>query len=161
MFIIVLSKKKKKCLLLSVFKIINLLPTNSLTASHITSSTTNSSQDSQYWGAEMVGETAKRGHFLAALLVMLMIFLFHPNNCGTAMSLESNATSIFDGPMDEPEFMFESEISRMLIDYKHVTDASSSGGGALCSRRPYKTCLPQSNGKRVGETCNDYKRRGC
>lgn len=109
----------------------------------------------------MVGETAKRGHFLAALLVMLMIFLFHPNNCGTAMSLESNATSIFDGPMDEPEFMFESEISRMLIDYKHVTDASSGRGGALCSRRPYKTCLPQSNGKPVGETCDAYKRRGC
>jgi hypothetical protein len=69
-------------------------------------------------GAEMVGETAKRqkgAPFLALLLMMLMIFL-HYTPCGATTSIfEPSSTSPYLARMDEPDWMFDSEISRMLI----------------------------------------------
>lgn len=109
----------------------------------------------------MVENKAKRGPLLALSVVMLIIVL-NLDHCEAATSLMGNATSSFDDPVEESEFIFDSEISRMLIDYKHITDASRDRNAALCSRvKPYKTCFPQRNGKPVGETCDPYKRRGC
>jgi len=138
------------------------------------SSTANYSQD-QHWAAaaaEMVENKAKRGPLLTLSVVMLIIVL-NLDHCEAATSLKGNATStfddpveesefIFDDPVEESEFIFDSEISRMLIDYKHITDSSRDRNAALCSRvKPYKTCFPQRNGQPVGETCDPYKRRGC
>lgn len=109
----------------------------------------------------MVENKAKRGPLLALSVVMLIIVL-NLDHCEAATSLMGNATSSFDDPVEESEFIFDSDISRMLIDYKRITDASRDRNAALCSRvKPYKTCFPQRNGKPVGETCDPYKRRGC
>ena len=111
----------------------------------------------------MEEKTARRVPFLPVLIFMSTILL-HQSYCGVAISLNSNATSSLGGPvvdMDESEFKFDSEISRMLIDYKHITDSSRERGRTVCSRQSYKACLPQNNGKRGGETCDPYKRVGC
>ena len=108
-------------------------------------------------------KTAKRVPFLLVLIFMSTILL-HQSYCGVAISLNSNATSSLGGPVvdvDESEFKFDSEISRMLLDFKHITDSSRERSRALCARRPYKACLPQSNGNGGGETCDPYKRVGC
>ncbi|KAL0014786.1 hypothetical protein SO802_001855 [Lithocarpus litseifolius] len=114
--------------------------------------------------AEMVETTAKRGLFVAVLF--MFVILLHLNYCGAAASLNINTTitsSSVDGPVDDSEFMFDSQISRMLVNYEFVygTDSAGNKNKAFCSRNPYKNCLPQSNGQRVPETCDKYKRRGC
>lgn len=114
--------------------------------------------------AEMVEKTAKRCPFVAVLF--MFVILLHLSYCGAAASLNINTTtssSSLDGPVDDSEFMFDSQISRMLVNYEfvHGTDSAGSRNKAFCSRKPYKNCLPQSNGQRVPETCNKYKRRGC
>ena len=114
--------------------------------------------------AEMVEKTAKRGPFVAVLF--MFVILLHLNYCGAAASLNINTTtssSSLDGPVDDSEFMFDSQISRMLVNYEfvHGTDGSRSRNKVFCSRKPYKNCLPQGNGQRVPETCDKYKRKGC
>jgi hypothetical protein len=125
----------------------------------------NSSQDSLNRGAEMVGETVnrKRGP-CPALLVMLLIFL-HTGHCGATTSItKNNASSRYDGRMDELEFMFDSEITRMLANKNTVTDGTNNRNKQAvgCSRgRPYESCLPEGNKPRRPESCNSRYKRNC
>jgi hypothetical protein len=109
----------------------------------------------------MAGETAKMGPFLAFLL-MLMILL-RTTRCGATTSImKDNATFPYLGGMDEPELKFDSEISRMLIDYNnYVTTGTNNANKPVvdCSRSPrYDSCLPQKNSVPKGEKCDPYKR---
>jgi hypothetical protein len=109
----------------------------------------------------MAGETVKRGPLLA-LLVMLMILL-HTSDCGaTSSTMKDNASSPYHGLMDEPGLMFDSEIIRMLIDFKHLTDKTPDATKPVvsdCNRPPkYASCLPQENKKPPPDPCDTYKR---
>ncbi|KAK9988835.1 hypothetical protein SO802_029074 [Lithocarpus litseifolius] len=96
----------------------------------------------------------------------MFVILLHLNYCGAAAVLNINTTissSSLNGPVDDSEFMFDSQITRMLVNYESVHGADTAGNKnqAFCSKKPYKNCLPQGNSERVPETCNLYKRRGC
>jgi hypothetical protein len=114
----------------------------------------------------MVGETAKRKRgapFLALLLMMLMIFL-HNTPCGATSStsiFNANATSPYLARMDEPDWMFDSEISRMLVDRGHVTPPTGNRNkpAVYCpSGQRYDGCLPKPNSVPKGENCDTFKR---
>jgi hypothetical protein len=117
----------------------------------------------------MVGETAKRkrGPFLG-LPVMLMILLRNTRFGATTSIFKDNATSPYHGRMDEPEYcMFDSEISRMLLDKGHVTGgiANRKRQAVDCSRgRQYSgICLPKRNEATRPENCGRGSRynRNC
>jgi hypothetical protein len=109
----------------------------------------------------MVGETAKRGPFLA-LLVMLMILL-HITLCGAATSImKDNDTYPYHARMDEPEFLFDSEIGRMLINKNDPIYATNSAGrqAVPCPQgERYGKCLPLGNGLNPArQKCDKYQR---
>jgi hypothetical protein len=110
----------------------------------------------------MVGETAKRkrGPF-PALLVMLMIVL-RTTRCGATTSIViDHATSPYLGHMDEPDWMFDSEISRMLEDKRSFTEATK-GKGPVLKCAYYKDCLPPRRPAKPGENCDAYtSNRSC
>jgi hypothetical protein len=86
-----------------------------------------SSSQSSHRGAEMAGETAKMDPFLALLLMVMN--LLRTTHCGATTSImKDNATFPYLGGMDEPELKFDSEISRMLIDYNNYV--------LVCACRP-------------------------
>ncbi|OMO50588.1 hypothetical protein COLO4_38000 [Corchorus olitorius] len=63
----------------------------------------------------------------------------------------------------ELEWLMESEIGRMLAGHKYVTeDTEESEKPAVdCGRgKPYKSCTPPGNNRKVPEPCSTYK-RGC
>jgi hypothetical protein len=116
----------------------------------------------------MVGETAKRKRgapFLALLLMMLMIFL-HNTPCGATSStsiFNAKATSPYLARMDELEWMFDSEISRMLgVDKGHLTPKTGDAihPVIICDRGPdYRPCLPGKNPQAEQKRC-PYNRSG-
>ncbi|KAG7982368.1 hypothetical protein I3843_04G049100 [Carya illinoinensis] len=119
----------------------------------------------------MVGETSKKlAHFLlvtTVLMMMMMIFSLHTTRWGAAASsiqLDNGTLTSLDyqSRMEEPELLFDSEISRMLASYpKHVTDATKNAGGRaapLCKSNP-RYCLPKP-GKKPG-ICRDIYDRTC
>jgi hypothetical protein len=119
----------------------------------------------------MVGETAKKKRgapFLALLLMMLMNFL-HNTPCGATTSIfEPSTTSPYLARMDEPDWMFDSEISRMLVDRAHVTPPTNNPNEAAirCGRfkngSDYKRCLQAiRNHTPVIENCDPFNRIGC
>ncbi|XP_041007889.1 uncharacterized protein LOC121252346 [Juglans microcarpa x Juglans regia] len=77
----------------------------------------------------MVGETAKKlDHFLLVTVLLLMLFSPHTTRWGaiaSSIQLDNGTRAAFDyqGRMEEPELLFDSEISRMLVDYQTVTGA--------------------------------------
>ncbi|KAF5457618.1 hypothetical protein F2P56_021707 [Juglans regia] len=102
----------------------------------------------------MVGETAnKLSYFLLVTVLMMMIFLPHTTRWGvTASSIQlDNGTRTaldYQGRMEEPELLFDSEISRMLIQ-KYVTPGTANPRKPPVSncggRTPnYRTCLPKA-----------------
>ena len=110
----------------------------------------------------MAGEAAKRGPFVA--LVAMLVILLHITLCGAATStLEDNATSPYHGRMDEPAWMFDSEISRMLIHFNNqVTPGTKKQNKPAVPCGPgqrYGDCYPQKNGMHKGEICDPYKRK--
>jgi hypothetical protein len=108
----------------------------------------------------MVGETAKRkrGPFLA-LLMMLMIVL-RTTRCGATTSIVMDyATSPYLARMDEPDWMFDSEISRMLQDKGHLGIDAVKNKGAVLGCAYYKNCLPDPRAAKQGENCTPYSRR--
>ena len=116
----------------------------------------------------MVGETAKRKRApcLALLLVMLMVLL-RTSDCGATSSImKGYAISPYHTRIDEPaDWMFDSEIARMLIDYnKYVARGSDNRKTAAvpCGQgTQYKKCLPDANqASQTREKCARYK-RGC
>jgi hypothetical protein len=111
----------------------------------------------------MVGETAKRKRRpFPALLVMLMIVL-RTTRCGATTSIVmDNATSPYLGRMDEPDWMFDSEISRMLLDKAHLTPDTLKGNDPVLKCAYYKDCLPPRRPAKPGENCDAYtKNRSC
>ena len=120
-----------------------------------------SSSQSQHRGAEMAGETVKRGPF-PALLVMLTILL-RTSDCGATSSImKDNATSPYHARMDEPGLIFDSEITRMLIDAGHHSQLAlnpKKPAVPTCDRPPrYASCLDQANGKKPPPLCGTYDR---
>ncbi|KAE8021815.1 hypothetical protein FH972_007676 [Carpinus fangiana] len=112
----------------------------------------------------MVGETAKRKRapFLVLLLVMLMVLL-HTSECGATSSImKGNASSPYHARIDEPaDWMFDSEITRMLADKPHrVTDGSKNSGKPAVPCGKGKQYLPCTNGGPPPPHCNSYN-RGC
>ncbi|KAG2710928.1 hypothetical protein I3843_04G048700 [Carya illinoinensis] len=118
----------------------------------------------------MVGETAKKlGHFLlVTVLMMMMIFSPHTARWGaTASSIQLNngtRTALdYQGRMEEPELLFHSEISRMLVDYQSFTSGTKNPNKPAvsgCGRPPkYASCLPKKTGK-PPQKCETYT-RGC
>jgi hypothetical protein len=76
--------------------------------------------------------------------------------------LPDNATSPHHARMDEPGLMFDSEISRMLIDAGHLSQLALNRKKPAvppCGRPPkYATCLDQANGKKPPPLCGTYDR---
>ncbi|KAF5480166.1 hypothetical protein F2P56_000932 [Juglans regia] len=117
----------------------------------------------------MVGGTAKCGQFPALTLVMLLLimFLHNTSHCGEATahaSTRDNGTYLnYHGPMaiDEPELlMFDSQISRMLIDYPSKVEGSKNP-----NKQVYADCKNSCLGKKYDipgrEKCdgNSFKRK--
>ncbi|KAG6716527.1 hypothetical protein I3842_04G053600 [Carya illinoinensis] len=115
----------------------------------------------------MVGETAKKlGHFLLLTVLMMMVFSAHTTCWGaTASSIQldnrTRAALDYQGRMEEPELLFDSEISRMLVDYQTVTAGTNDPKKPVvsgCNRPPkYESCLPQKTGK-PPQNCGTYTR---
>ncbi|XP_041007891.1 uncharacterized protein LOC121252348 [Juglans microcarpa x Juglans regia] len=120
--------------------------------------------------AEMVGETAKKlDHFLLVTVLLLMLFSPHTTRWGaiaSSIQLDNGTRAAFDyqGRMEEPELLFDSEISRMLVDYQTVTGGTKSPTKPAvsdCNRPPrYKSCLPDKTGIKPKQKCVPYA-RGC
>ncbi|KAF5457620.1 hypothetical protein F2P56_021710 [Juglans regia] len=121
--------------------------------------------------AEMVGETAKKlGHFLlVTVLMMMMIFSSHTTHWGATASsiqLKNDTRTALDyrGSMEEPELLFDSEISRMLADYQSATSGTNNPNKPAvsdCGRPPkYASCLPGETGSKPQQKCETYT-RGC
>ncbi|KAG2710934.1 hypothetical protein I3760_04G053200 [Carya illinoinensis] len=116
----------------------------------------------------MVGETSKKlGHFdlLVTVLMMMMIFSPYTTRWGaTASSIQlDNGTRTaldYQGRMEEPELLFDSEISRMLTDYQSFSYGSMKPGAAIaagCSTSNQKYCLPNAVNNR-GDCRSSYGR---
>ncbi|KAF5457625.1 hypothetical protein F2P56_021713 [Juglans regia] len=119
----------------------------------------------------MVGETSKKlDHFLLEkVLLLLILFSLHTTRWGaTASSIQlDNGTRTaldYQGRMEEPELLFDSEISRMLDDYPTVTGGTKSPNKPAvsdCERPPrYKSCLHDKTGSKTQQKCETYT-RGC
>ncbi|KAG2710930.1 hypothetical protein I3843_04G048900 [Carya illinoinensis] len=117
----------------------------------------------------MVAETAKKlGHFLLVTVLMMMILISsHTTRWGATASIQlDNGTRTaldYQGRMEKPELLFDSEISRMLADYQSVTYGTNDPNKPAvsdCGRPPkYASCLPQENGNQP-QKCDTYT-RGC
>ncbi|KAF5457623.1 hypothetical protein F2P56_021712 [Juglans regia] len=121
--------------------------------------------------AEMVGEPAnKLGHFLlVTVLMIMMIFSSHTTRWGATASsiqIDNGTRSALDyqGRMEEPELLFDSEISRMLADYQSATAGTNDSDKPAvsdCGRPPkYASCLPDETGSQPQQKCETYT-RGC
>ncbi|KAG2710936.1 hypothetical protein I3760_04G053300 [Carya illinoinensis] len=119
----------------------------------------------------MVGVTAKKlGHFLlVTVLLLMMIFSLQTTRWGASASsiqLDNGTRTAlhYQGRMEEPELLFDSEISRMLRAYQSVTGGTKNGNKQAvsdCNRPPrYKSCLPNKTGSRPRQKCATYT-RGC
>ncbi|KAE8021813.1 hypothetical protein FH972_007674 [Carpinus fangiana] len=114
----------------------------------------------------MVGETVNRKSGPFPALLMMLLILLHTGHCGatTTSITKNNASSRYDGRMDELEFMFDSEITRMLANKNTVTDSTNNRNKQAvdCSRgQQYVSCLPKGNEPRRPESCNSRYKRNC
>ncbi|KAG2710931.1 hypothetical protein I3843_04G049000 [Carya illinoinensis] len=122
----------------------------------------------------MVGETSKKlAHFLlvTTVLMMMMIFSPHTTRWGAAASsiqLDNGTLTSLDyqGRMEEPELLFDSEISRMLASYTVVTKGTQNRGKPVvpsCGGRSpqYVSCLPRGDNSKQGCKRRGTYQRGC
>ncbi|KAF5457622.1 hypothetical protein F2P56_021711 [Juglans regia] len=114
--------------------------------------------------AEMVGETAKKlGHFLL-VTVLLMMMIVSSHTTASSIQLKNGTRTALDyrGSMEEPELLFDSEISRMLADYQSATSGTNNPNKPAvsdCGRPPkYASCLPGETGSKPQQKCETYTR---
>ncbi|KAG6716535.1 hypothetical protein I3843_04G049200 [Carya illinoinensis] len=109
----------------------------------------------------MVGVTAKKlGHFRMVTVLLLMIFSLQTTRWGaSASSIQHDSGTLtaldYQGRIEEPELLFDSEISRMLRAYQGLTkDTANRNKQAVryCKRGPRYCLGPQK--------CATYT-RGC
>ncbi|KAB1211561.1 hypothetical protein CJ030_MR6G013303 [Morella rubra] len=105
----------------------------------------------------MAEETAKRGPFVALLLTLMILVL--TTHCGASASIQLNGTSLnYHGRMEEPEPMFASEISRMLLAAGSIVYGAGNKDAVIkCGHKGYRSCLPDSTGHPLAD-CGTYKR---
>ncbi|XVF20827.1 hypothetical protein REPUB_Repub12eG0036400 [Reevesia pubescens] len=84
------------------------------------------------------------------------------NSVSLKEKINSNATLAENNI--ESEFLMDSDIGRMLFDYRYLISRSSIRRRPIvtCNRgNAYASCLPAKNRQIRPERCGIYKRRGC
>ncbi|EOY03733.1 Uncharacterized protein TCM_018873 [Theobroma cacao] len=107
-----------------------------------------------------------RGISLATLIALMILLDTCSSQAASFASLKEkiNATATIAEINMESEFLMDSDIGRLLLDYRYLVSRSNIRMQPIvnCNRgNAYRSCLPPKNQPIRPERCGIYKRKSC